>query len=156
MVKQFIQDTFEKLAEEGRELTVGTAKKAAQELFNLEKTPPLRQGSAGQAELHESENTPKNFTEIDKGALGETYKKQDEASMESIKMRLFQNVQGESMAAHKATVRLEQERSQSFNKPAEMMQENMSNMPKGKHKKNMFGGKRKAVATMENKPAKGT
>lgn len=159
----FWKDTLEELEKEAKELTVGTVKKAVEQIVgNREKSPQLRQGSEGQAKSpidslkKESEGAPKNYTELDKKKLGETYQKQDDMEIEALKSRLFKNVQSEGDMAHREAVKTEQERLKQYEAPLQNPQQKESFIaPKGKKSKNIFGGRRKAVTNMENSPAKG-
>jgi hypothetical protein len=154
MVKQFIHDTFEKIKEEAGELTIGTAKKAVEQIMgsgekSAQKTPEDLLKKEGQ-------NLPKNYTELDKKKLGETYRKQDDLEIEALKKRLFNNVQSGSEMAHHQAVNTEKERLRGYEKsPNDSNHKEAFIAPKGKAKKNIFGGRKKAIANIENKPAQG-
>lgn len=154
MVKQFIQDTFEKIKEEAGELTIGTAKKAVEQIMGSGEKTTHR--TPEDLIKKEGSNLPKNYTELDKKKLGATYQKQDELEIEALKKRLFSNVQSGSEMAHHQAVRTEQERLQAYEKPTVNPNKKETFIaPKGKAKKNIFGGRKKAVANIENKPAQG-
>lgn len=155
MVKQFIQDTFEKIKEEAGELTIGTAKKAVEQIMGSGEKTTHR--TPEDLLKKEGSNLPKNYTELDKKKLGETYRKQDDLEMEALKNRLFRDVQSGSEMAHRQAVKTEQERLREYEKPADVSNRKETFVaPKGKVKKNIFGGgSRKAVTNIENKPAKG-
>lgn len=154
MVKQFVQDTFEKIKEEAGELTIGTAKKAVEQIMGSDEKPA--QKTPEDLLKKEGSNLPKNYTELDKKQLGATYQKQDELEIEVLKKRLFNNVQSGSEMAHHQAVKTEQERLREYEKPADVSNRKETFVaPKGKVKKNIFGGRKKAVANIENKPAQG-
>jgi len=154
MVKQFIQDTFEKIGEEAVELTLGTAKEAVKQLMGVEEKSA--QKTPEDLLKKEGQNLPKNYTELDKKKLGETYRKQDGLEIEALKNRLFNNVQSGSEMAHHQAVKTEQERLRGYEKsPNDSNHKEAFIAPKGKVRKNIFEGRKKAIANIENKPAQG-
>lgn len=164
----FVQDTFEKLAELG----AGTAKKTAKSVnqtFNPLAASDKKTEGAAETTPEQIQNTevpPKkgSHTSLDFNNLQEKYKKQDTPQEAALRNRLFQLVKEAEKEAYSQTKQSEEDRNKQITEEEAQKkkrlddkrhQEQSEETPKGKERRSIFSPKKKKAQTLhaETRPA---
>ncbi len=154
VVKKLLEDTFENLKNETRELTIGTIKKGFSEITRIKKTESINVNN--QVE----KNLPKSHTEIDPKQLENTYKDQDQQKLIQTRNNLFNLVKSdqENYLAKQKKQKQEEYQAEMINTQQKQKEQNENSheliIPKGKIRRNIFGGGKK-TSNFENQISKG-
>jgi len=155
--KQLLKDTFENIQEEAKELTIGTVKKAYQEL-----TSTGTENKFTPENLNKNTND-KNFTNLNTKDLENKYKDQDKINIENTRNHLFQLVKKDEQEVIAKNKNIEKQKieEEEYLKQEKIRQQNTQKedvviAPKGKERKNILGGKsKKTNLGFETQIAKG-
>ncbi|OGK40531.1 hypothetical protein A3A74_02985 [Candidatus Roizmanbacteria bacterium RIFCSPLOWO2_01_FULL_35_13] len=170
MIKQQLEDTFEKLVEQGAAQTKQAVKSAVQQVASSVSATKMWEQLLGASTPHESNKpnesnqTNKSHTPLNIDKLAKSYQNNDMQKTENLKQRLFQLVKrGEEEVLYEKK-RKEQEKKQKEaqdietkkRKEQEARQQQAGDIPQGKVKRSIFSHKKVAQRQhAELKPSSG-